>query len=239
MQIESTNAKYAILPGDPKRIDVIKTFLDNPVELNYNREYRSVEGTYKGIPVIAVSTGMGGSSTSIAVEELHNLGVHTMVRVGSAGALQKGIGLGDMIIGEGAIRDDGASKTYVDVAYPACPDHTVVEKMIQACKQFGFPYHTGVIQSHETFYHDTNSQEEEYWSKLGVLGSDFESAALFTVGRIRGCRCASVLNNVVIYGEDSAESVANYVDGESLTSIGEKREIQLTLEAFYLLENEK
>lgn len=237
LQLEKINAKYAILPGDPKRIDVIKSFLDNPVELMYNREFRSVEGTYKGLPVIAVSTGVGGSSASIAVEELHNLGVHTMVRVGSAGALQTGIGLGDLIIGEGAVRDDGVSKTYVDSIYPACPNHELLEAMLSVCKEKNFPYHTGIIHSHETFYHDTNAEEEKKWQKLGVLGADFESAGMFVVGRIRGCRCASILNNVVIYGQDSADSVAEYVGGESLTAIGEKREIEVALEAFLKLEN--
>ena len=237
IQLEKINAKYAILPGDPKRIDVIKTFLDDPKDLMYNREFRSVEGTYKGIPVIAVSTGVGGSSASIAVEELHNLGVHTMVRVGSAGALQKDIKLGDLIIGEGAVRDDGVSKTYVDSIYPACPNHELLEAMVSVCKEKNFPYHTGIIHSHETFYHDSNAEEEKKWSKLGILGADFESAGMFVVGRIRGCRCASILNNVVVYGQDSAESVADYVGGESLTAIGEKREIEVALEAFYKLEN--
>ena len=237
IQLEKINAKYAILPGDPKRIDVIKTFLDNPVELMYNREFRSIEGTYKGLPIIAVSTGVGGSSASIAVEELHNLGVHTMVRVGSAGALQTGIALGDLIIGEGAVRDDGVSKTYVDSIYPAAPNHELLEAMISVCKEKEFPYHTGIIHSHETFYHDSNAEEEKKWQKLGVLGADFESAGLFVVGRIRGCRCASILNNVVVYGEDSADAVTNYVNGESLTAIGEKREIEVALEAFLKLEN--
>jgi len=236
VQLESINAKYAIMPGDPKRIDVIKQFLDDPVELNYNREYRSVEGKYKGIYIIAISTGMGGSSTSIAVEELHNLGVTTMVRVGSAGALQQGINLGDMIIAEGAIRDDGASKTYVDAIYPACPDHLLVQKMIEACKDMQIPYHTGVIQSHETFYHDSNAFEEQKWSRLGVLGSDFESAALFTVGRIRKVRCASILNNVVLWGNDTSEAVSAYNGKDNPVIIGEKREIAATLEAFYKLE---
>ena len=238
IQLEKINAKYAIMPGDPKRIDVIKQFLENPKELMYNREFRSVEGTYKGIPVIAISTGVGGSSASLAVEELHNLGVHTMIRVGSCGALQKNINLGDLIIGEGAIRDDGVSKTYVDAIYPAAPNHELVEAIIQACKDNNYPYHTGIIHSHETFYHDANEQEEAKWSKLGVLGSDFESAGLFVVGRIRGCRCASILNNVVLYGQDSADAVSDYVGGESLTSIGEKAEIQMALEAFYKLENQ-
>ena len=237
IQLEKINAKFAILPGDPKRIDVIKSFLDNPKELMYNREFRSVEGTYKGIPVIAVSTGVGGSSCSLAVEELHNLGVHTMVRVGSCGALQKNINLGDLVIGEGAIRDDGVSKTYVDSIYPACPNHELLEAIISSCKEKTYPYHTGIIHSHETFYHDTNAEEEKKWQKLNVLGADFESAGLFVVGRIRGVRCASILNNVVLYGEDSADSVSGYVNGESLTSIGEKREIEVALEAFYKLEN--
>ncbi|MDO4501075.1 MAG: nucleoside phosphorylase [Erysipelotrichaceae bacterium] len=237
IQLEKIDAKYAILPGDPKRIDLIKTFLDDPKELMYNREFRSVEGTYKGIKVIAMSTGMGSSSISIAVEELAHLGVHTMIRVGSAGALQSDINLGDLILGEGAIRDDGASKHYAPAIYPACPNHEVLEAIIKACKDNDFPYHTGVIQSHETFYYDNNSKEEEMWSKLGVLGGDFESAALFTVGRIRKVRCASILNNVVLYGEDASEAVSDYVGGESLTSIGEKREIKAALDAFYLLEN--
>lgn len=238
LQLEKINARYAIMPGDPKRIDIIKTFLDNPVELMYNREFRSVEGTYKGLPVIAVSTGVGGSSASLAVEELHNLGVHTMVRIGSAGALQKNINLGDLIIGEGAIRDDGVSKTYVDSIYPAAPDHEVLEAIVKTCKEKGYPYHTGIIHSHETFYHDSNAEEEKKWSKLGVLGADFESAGLFVVGRIRGCRCASILNNVVLYGQDSSEAVSDYQGGESLTSIGEKREIEVALEAFLKLENQ-
>ena len=237
LQLEKINARYAIMPGDPKRIDVIKQFLDDPKELMYNREFRSVEGTYKGLPVIAVSTGVGGSSCSLAVEELHNLGVHTMVRVGSAGALQKDIDLGDLIIGEGAIRDDGVSKTYADPIYPAAPNHELLEKIVEVCKDNDYRYHTGIIHSHETFYHDTNAEEEVKWSKLGVLGADFESAGLFVVGRIRGCRCASILNNVVVYGQDSADAVSEYVGGESKTAIGERREIEVALEAFYRLEN--
>lgn len=237
LQLESIEAKYAIMPGDPKRIDVVKQFLDNPKELMYNREFRSVIGTYKGLPIIAVSTGVGGSSASIAVEELHNLGVHTMVRIGSAGAYQTNIDLGDLIIAEGAIRDDGVSKTYVDSIYPACPNHELLSKIIEVCKDTNYPYHTGVIQSHETFYHDDNINQEAKWSKLGVLGADFESAGLFVVGRIRKCRCASILNNVVLYGQDSADSVAEYVGGESKTALGEKKEIEVALEAFYRLEN--
>lgn len=237
LQIEELHAKYAILPGDPKRIDIIKQFLDDAVEVNYNREYRIVEGKYKGVDVVALSTGMGGASMAIAVEELHNLGVEVLVRVGSAGAMQKGINLGDQIIVEGAIRNDGASKTYVDVAYPAVANHEVLEEMIKAAQKLKMPYHCGIIQSHESFYHDSNEEEEQYWHTKGVLGSDFESAALFTVGRLRNVKCASILNNVVVFGQDSADAVADYASGGDLCAIGEKREIAITLEAFYQLAN--
>lgn len=239
LKLEKINAKYAILPGDPKRIDVIKSFLEDAKELEYNREFRSVEGTYKGLPVIAVSTGVGGSSASIAVEELHNLGVHTMIRVGSCGALQEGIDLGDMVIGEGAVRDDGVSKTYANPIYPASPDFELVSKMVEVCKEKNYPYHTGIIHSHETFYHDSNADEEKIWHNLGVLGADFESAGLFVVSRIRKVRAASILNNVVIYGEDTSDAVADYASGENKTALGERREIEIALEAFVKMENSK
>ena len=119
---ESLNARCAILPGDPARLDRIAEQLENVEELAYNREFRSLRGTYRGLPVAALSTGIGGSSAGIAIEELRAIGVTAMIRIGSCGALQTGIGLGDLIFACGAIRDDGASKAYVDVRYPAVSD---------------------------------------------------------------------------------------------------------------------
>lgn len=229
----SVNAKYAIMPGDPARIDRIIPFLENVEELEYNREFRSIKGMYKGVPVIAISTGVGGSSCSLAVEELRHIGVECMIRIGSCGALQKDIKLGDLLFGSGAVRDDGVSRTYVDLRYPAVPDSELLQLLQDSAKDFGYDYHVGIIQSHETFYHDTNAEEEKYWSSLGVLGSDFESAALFTIGRIRGAKTASILNNVVLYGQDTSESIGDYVDGANLSAIGEKREIETALEALY------
>ncbi|MCF0111520.1 MAG: nucleoside phosphorylase [Erysipelotrichaceae bacterium] len=234
----SVNAKCAVLPGDPKRVDVIASLLEDVQPLTFNREYRSVVGTYKGMRVIAISTGMGGSSTAIAVEELKHIGVNTMVRIGSCGAYQEGIDLGDLVLVEGAIREDGASKCYVDSIYPACPDYRLIGKCEEAAKAFGFPYHTGIALSHESFYHDENDRQTEYWRKKGVLGADFESAALFTVGRLRHVHTASILNNVVVYGVDSADAVADYAGGASKTAEGERREALVALEAMYLLQKE-
>ena len=234
IQLDNTvNAKYAIMPGDPARIDRIIPYLENVQELAYNREFRSIRGEYKGVPIIAISTGVGGSSCSLAVEELRHIGVECMIRIGSCGALQKYIQLGDMVFGSGAVRDDGASRTYVDLRYPAVPDTELLTLLIEVAKENNWNHHVGIIHSHETFYHDSNAEEEKYWSSLGVLGSDFESAALFTIGRIRGAKTASILNNVVLYGQDTSESIGDYVDGENLSAIGEKREIETALEALY------
>ena len=233
---ESMTAKYAILPGDPARIDRIASFLDNVRELKFNREYRSIIGEYKGVEIVATSTGMGGSSTSIAVEELHNLGVEAMIRIGSCGAMQTGIGLGDLILASGAVRDDGASRAYVDIRYPAVPDTELLNLCIDVAKENDWNHHIGIVQSHESFYMDTNEEEKKYWSKCGVLGSDFETAAVFCVGKLRGIKTASILNNVVVYGENSAESVSGFANGKSLTEQGEEREILVALEALSRLE---
>ena len=235
LQLEKIDAKLAIMPGDPARLDHIKKFLDEPRELEYNREYRSLTGKYKGIDIIAVSTGIGGSSASIAIEELKNLGVKAMIRIGSCGALQNNIKLGDLVLASGAIRDDGTSKAYVDVSFPAIPDPELLNNCIEVSKELNYPYHIGVVHSHESFYIDNNDEIEEAWSKLGVLGSDMETSTLFTVGLIRGIKTASILNNVVLYGQDTSQSVSDYASGDNLTLIGEKREIEVALEALIRL----
>ena len=235
---DDLNIRFALLPGDPARLDAIARQLQNVEELAYNREFRSLRGTYRGLPVLAVSTGIGGSSAGIAIEELRNIGVTAMVRIGSCGALQKGIALGDLIFACGAIRDDGASKAYVDVRYPAVPDTALLSHCIAAARDNGWPHHVGIVHSHESFYIDTNEAEAAHWSRCGALGADMETAALFTIGRIRGVRTASILNNVVVYGEDTAESIGGYVDGADPAARGEEREIAVALEALYRLSKE-
>ena len=232
----SLGIRYAILPGDPARLDRIAEHLENPQELAYNREFRSLRGTYKGVDVLALSTGIGGSSAGIAVEELHNIGIEAAIRIGSCGALQKGIGLGDLILVSGAVRDDGASKAYVPAIFPAVADFTLYACCVEAAKSIGAVTHEGICHSHESFYHEENEAESAYWSKKGVLGADMETAALFTIGRLRGMKTASILNNVVLYGEDTADAIGDYVGGESATARGERQEILTALEAFRILE---
>lgn len=231
--------KYALMPGDPARLDRIAPFLENVTELKFNREYRSLSGTYKGVPILAISTGIGGASAGIAVEELHNIGVEAMIRIGSCGSLQPQVKVGDIIIVNGAVRDDGASKTYIDAMFPAVPDAQLMLYCMEAAKEQNFQYHVGIARSHDSFYTDDEEVIDAYWSKQGVLGCDMETAALFTIGHLRGVKTASILNNVVAYEQDTSESIGSYVDGENLAMEGERHEILTALEAFYKLETGK
>lgn len=233
---ETHGSKYALLPGDPARLDRIVPFLSDVRELAYNREYRSVSGVYKGVKVLAVSTGIGGCSAGIAVEELARTGVKAMIRIGSCGAMQKGIGLGDLILAAGAVRDDGASQAYVDLRFPAVADTELLNACLTAAGRNGFAHHVGIVHSHESFYIDDNEEQKQFWAKRGVLGADMETAALFTIGRLRGIKTASILNNVVICGTDTANGIGGYADGEAATAAGEKNEILTALEAFVLTE---
>ncbi len=234
---ESVKTRYALLPGDPARLDRIAPFLNDVSEITFNREYRSLTGFYKGVKILAMSTGMGGCSTGIAVEELARIGITMMIRIGSCGAMQPQIALGDLILAAGAVRDEGASKAYVDLRFPAVADTELFNACLNATKENGFAHHVGIIHSHESFYIDDNEEQKTFWANKGVLGADMETAALFTIGRLRGIKTASILNNVVLCKTDTANAIGGYVDGKQATAQGEKNEIITALEAFVKMEN--
>ncbi|WP_066193468.1 MULTISPECIES: nucleoside phosphorylase [Gracilibacillus] len=121
-----------LLPGDPARVDRLKKWLDSPKELVFNREYKSLIGYYNGTRVLVMSTGMGGPSTGIGVEELANIGVKYAIRIGSCGALQPEMQLGDLLVATGAIRDEGTTKAYMEEIYPAVPDFQLLACIKQA-----------------------------------------------------------------------------------------------------------
>jgi uridine phosphorylase len=225
-------ALCALLPGDPARLDRIQPFLTDVQALAYNREYRSLVGSYQGIRVLAVSTGIGGASAGIAVEELKNLGVVNMIRIGSCGALQPQVKIGDLVLVSGAVRDDGASKTYIDSIFPAVPDSALLIACVQAAKARNIRHHTGIARSHDSFYTDREAEIDAYWSQRGVLGADMETAALYTIGHLRGIRTMSILNNVVAFEENTLDAIGSYVDGETAAMQGETHEILVALDAF-------
>lgn len=232
----SMAARYAILPGDPARVLRVAQQMEDVEELTFHREYRSVRGTYWGIPILVMSTGMGGPSTAIGVEELHNIGIEGAIRIGSCGALQEGIDLGDLILVQGTVRDDGTSRTYLPPQFPALADPDLLRCCALSAKALGAPYHVGIARTHDGFYTDDEAQISETWSRRGVLGSDMETAVLFTIAHLRGMKAASILNNVVLWGESTAESVGSYAGGADKTAIGEKNEIAVALEALVRLD---
>lgn len=231
-------AKYALLPGDPGRVKRIAKYLDNVQELAYNREYYSISGTYKNVKLLAVSTGIGGPSTGIAIEELDKIGVKTMIRIGSCGALQNDIKKGELIIASGAVRDEGTSKSYIDESYPAIPDADVLFAIVKCAKKLGYPYRCGRVRSHDSFYTDLEIDIDKYWSEKGILGADMETAALFVIGGLRQVKTGSILNVVVEMNHDLEDGINDYANNDDLAMLGEEREIILALETFVALEEQ-
>ncbi|NHM31642.1 nucleoside phosphorylase [Neobacillus terrae] len=229
--------QYALLPGDPGRVKTVAEFLDQPKEIAYNREYRSISGSYRGIPILVTSTGIGGASAGIAVEELKNIGVKAMIRIGSCGANQPGIRVGDLIIASGAVRNDGASAAYIDQAYPAVPDTDLLFHIASAAKRLSYSHFKGLVRSHDSFYTDEEQLIDEYWAGKGILASDMETAALFVIGGLRGVKTASILNVVVEKDENLEGGINNYIDGDNAAKLGEEREIRTVLEAIVSFHN--
>ena len=224
-------AERVLLPGDPARVLRVADYLDDWKEIAFNREFRTVTGNYKGMPVTVTSTGIGGASAVIAVEELIACGARKFIRIGSCGACQPEIGLGELVISSGSVREDGASRMYAPEAFPAVSDFELTSAAAEVCKKEGFKYHVGITRSHDSFYIDHEAQLMREWNRLGVLASDMETSALFTIAAIRRVKAASILNNVVLYEGDLKESVGDYVDEAATAAEGEKREIKTALEA--------
>ena len=228
---ETQVAPLVIVCGEPDRANRIAALLDDAEMISENREYRVFTGKYKEFRGTISSHRLGAPSMIIAVEELKQCGVTHVVRVGSAGAMQSGIQLGELIIAEGAVRDEGGSKAYVDSAYPAYASFSLLKEVERYLSVQEAHYHFGVVRSHDSFYTDDEDAICQYWNKKGVLGADMETSALFAVGRLRGLHVASILNNVVLYQQDVKEGVGQYVDEAKVMMQGEKLAAMTALEA--------
>jgi len=203
---DTHNAKYAILPGDPGRVQKIAERLENARFYNQNREYTSWIGALSGERVLVMSTGIGGASAAIAVEELYQSGVRNFIRVGTCGGMDKNVVGGDVVIASGAIRMEGASKEYVPIEFPAVANIDITNALIKASKELAYNWHCGIVQCKDSFYgqHDPDRMPAGYelkekwnaWIKAGCLASEMESAALYIVCQILGARAGCVLSAV-------------------------------------------
>jgi len=212
------NAKYAILPGDPGRVQAIAEYLDEPRFYCQNREYATWLGYIKSQPILVMSTGMGGPSTAIAVEELYQTGIRTFIRVGTCGGMAEHVMGGDLVIATGAIRQEGTGKEYVPIEFPAIADLSVTNALIEGAKITGASWHAGVVHCKDSFYGqhsparmpvgDDLEKNWKAWIKAGCLASEMESAALYIVAQILGAKASCVLN-VIWNQERAAKGLSN------------------------------
>lgn len=194
--------KYVILPGDPKRCEKIAAYLDNPRLIADKREFVTYTGYLEGETVSVTSTGIGGPSAAIAMEELARCGADTFIRVGTCGGIDPEVKSGDLVIATGAVRMEGTSREYAPIEFPAVADFGIVQALSAAAKELGFHCHTGVVQCKDSFYgqHEPElmpvsyelQQKWEAWKRLGCLASEMESAALFVAGSYLHVRAGSV-----------------------------------------------
>ncbi len=198
--------KYVILPGDPKRCKKIAEYLENAELVADNREYTTYTGFLNGVKVSVTSTGIGGPSAAIAMQELVNVGADTFIRVGTCGGIDINVKGGDVVIATGAIRMEGTSKEYAPVEFPAVANLDVVNALVDSVKKLNYTYHTGIVQCKDSFYgqHNPNIMPVSYelnnkweaWKRLGCLASEMESAALFVVASYLKVKVGSVFLTV-------------------------------------------
>ena len=230
--------RYCILPGDPGRCEQIAAWFDGAVHVQTNREYNTWTGTLLGEKVSAVSTGIGGPSAAIAMEELANLGADTFLRVGTCGGIKLEVRSGDLVVATGAVRMEGTSREYAPIEFPAVPDFQVLQALARACEGMGRPWHAGVVQCKDSFYGQHSpgrmpvsyerEEKGEAWKRLGVLASEMESAALFTVAAARGVRCGSVFH--VIWNQEREKAGLDQQESHDTSAA-----VQAAVEAVKLL----
>ncbi len=228
--------RYVILPGDPGRCESIARYLENPQKIAQNREYTVYTGTLDGEKVSVCSTGIGGPSAAIALEELVECGADTFLRVGTSGGIVDEVRGGDVVIATAAVRQEGTGLEYLPIEFPAAADFTVTAALRDAAERLQLQYHVGVIQSKDSFYGEIRPAQQpvaemllakwKAWKAAGVLTSEMESAALFVVAHVLHVRCGAVLN--VLWNADND-------DAPNIPPEAAERGIQTAMEAIRLL----
>ncbi len=228
---EGDAGEYVILPGDPKRCKKIAEYFDNAELVADRREYTTYTGFLNGVKVTVTSTGIGGPSASIALEELVKIGAKKFIRVGTCGGIDIDVKGGDIVVATGAVRMEGTSREYAPIEFPAVADLDITNALVEACKKLNNPFHTGIVQCKDSFYGQHSPEKSpvsyelinkwEAWKRLGCKASEMESAALFVVGSALNVKVGSVfltvanqereklnLDNPVIHDTDRAIKTA-------------------------------
>lgn len=229
--------RYVLLPGDPARTEIIAKYFDEAQEMAFNREYRTFTGRVKGIKISTTSTGIGCPSTAICIEELAKIGADTFIRVGTAGSLQKEVELGDVVISTGAVREEGTTRQYVPLSYPAVADLEVTSALVEAAKKLGLRHHPGIVHCKDAFYTEGaegeglplaehNEEMWKAWYRSNVLATSMESSALFVISSIKRLKAGEVLAIIGL----------TYTGKPIEKKVGIEEAIKIAIEAVKILE---
>lgn len=221
--------EIALLPGDPGRVDRIADRCGDATAVTHNREYKIVTGTYEGQAVTICSTGVGSPSAAVAVEELAAVGVDTFLRVGTTGALQRGVEIGDMIVATGAAKDEGTTKRYESATIPAVPHHEVLAELVAVAEDRDERVHVGPVATDDAFYAET----DEYvtaWENAGLLAVEMEAAAIFTLARRKGLRAGAIctVDGNLVEGTQKGETDDEELPAKARDNVERMIEIGLT-----------
>jgi uridine phosphorylase len=223
-------ADLALLPGDPGRVERIAGHCEDVERVAQNREYAVVNATYGGRPLTVCSTGIGSPSAAIAVEELAAAGVETVLRVGTTGALQPGIEIGDMVVATGAAKDEGTTRRYESETVPAVPAFPVLRALVDAAEARDEAVHVGPVATDDAFYAETEAYVEE-WEAAGLLAVEMEAAAVFSLARRKGLAGGAIctVDGNLVEGTQKGETDAEELPAKAHDNVD--RMIEIGLEA--------
>ena len=222
--------EVALIPGNPDRVDRIADHCDDSELVAENREYRIVNATYDGVDLTICSTGIGCPSAAIAIEELHNVGVETVIRVGTCGGLQTDVEIGDMVVATGSAKEEGTSKRYESATYPAVPDYDTLTALVDAAEANDEDVHVGPIVSDDAFYNESDEYVAD-WEEAGLLAIEMEASAVFSLARRRGMNAGAICTadgNLVAGTQKGADSEEELPE-KAKNNVG--RAIDIALEA--------
>jgi uridine phosphorylase len=223
-------ANVALLPGDPGRVDRIADACDEATTVAQNREYKVVNATYEGRALTICSTGIGCPSAAIAVEELHAVGVETVIRVGTTGALQAGIEIGDMVVATGAAKDEGTTGRYEADTVPAVPDYDVLSALVDEAEVNGEDVHVGPVATDDAFYAETDEYVRA-WEAAGLLAVEMEAAAIFSLARRKGMAAGAIctVDGNLVEGTQKGETDDDELPEKARNNV--ERAIRIALDA--------
>lgn len=220
-------SRYIFCPGDHARAQKIADHFEEPYMVTESRGYAVYSGTYRGVFMTAIGTGMGGPTVAIALEELAHMGANTFIRVGSCGVFQEQQKPGDIIISSGTVRAGGTADAYLPPSYPAVPTFAVLRALVNAAESLEQPFQVGIGVAGDAFYRPSDGTAWEQYKKAGLLSVEMESDTLYIVGQYRGWRTGA------IYASDGAPGEIKPVWGEEAYRSGEQHIIRIALEAMH------